>query len=104
MPPAKNPFYVALLGACALLLVTMFTYLTGALYAPDPDRKTPILVKPPMIAFVDKYALTLIASEIAAIVVLTILTITLDQFFDPPTRLEAKGEEADSLPDASVEP
>lgn len=84
--PIKNPFYFLLLFTSAMLLVTMFIYLVGWNYVPNPDTPAPTVPLPPWMRWVDRNAIWLIAGEVAAIMVLCGLTIGLDRFFDdgPP--------------------
>lgn len=81
--PTRNPFYVILLAACAAMLVTMFIYLAGWIFVPNPDKPMMVDHRPPWMRWVDRHAIFLIAGEIAAVILLAILTITLDKYFDP---------------------
>lgn len=78
----RNPFYYLLLAACLALLVTMFIYLCGFWFVPNPDKPKPLGQMPPLMKWVDQRAIWLIAGEVALILVLTGLTIGLDRFFE----------------------
>ncbi|MFO0947521.1 MAG: hypothetical protein U1D30_16615 [Planctomycetota bacterium] len=81
--PTHNPFYVLLLLACALLLVTMFVYLMGFWQSVAPGLQGPADQEySPLRLWMDRNAITLIACEVAAVIVLSGLTIGLDRFFD----------------------
>lgn len=84
--PIRNPFYGLLLFACATLLVTILVYLVGWFYVPLPGRPAPAAPLPLWMQWIDRHALVLIAGEVAAIVVLGLLTIGLDRFFDPKAK------------------
>lgn len=91
--PIHNPFYVLLIAACALLLVTMFIYLVGWFYVPNPDKPLIADDRPPWMKWVDRNAIVLIPCEVAAILVLSGLTIGLDRFFEPrPSQHPEKDE------------
>jgi hypothetical protein len=87
--PIRNTFYNLLLVACGLLLVTMFTWLLGWAYVPNPDGERLVQgPKPPMVKWVERHALTLLISEVAAVFLLGVLTIALDPWLDPVRRNE----------------
>lgn len=91
--PIRNPFYFVLLFACLMLVMTMFVYLIGFFYVPDPDGQALPGEMPPLLKWVDRNALYLIAGEVVVIILLSILTIGLDKYFDP-----APPERRSSLP------
>ena len=93
--PIRNPFYVLLLIACAMLLVTAFVYLVGWMYVPHPDRPAPSAPMPPVMRWIDRHALWLIIGEVSAILVLTVLTIGLDGKFDRSRDESSKRTESD---------
>lgn len=81
--PTHNPFYVLLLAACGLLLVTMFVYLLGFWQTTAPGIQLPQNQEySPLRLWIDRHAITLIACEVAAVIVLSGLTIGLDRFFE----------------------
>lgn len=102
--PIRNPFYVLLVLASGALLITMLIYLVGWYYVPNPDQ--PDLVLPPMppwVKWIDRHALWLIIGEVSAILLLSVLTIGLDRFFDPeavPAGDDAVDQEGETLSEA----
>jgi hypothetical protein len=90
--PIRNPFYYLLVTACGLLLVTMLTYVVGWFYVPNPDRPAPEPPMPGPMAWIDRNALWLIASEVVAILALGLLTIATDRWFDRTGRGEDCGD------------
>ena len=82
--PIRNPFYFILLAACLALLMTMFVYLLGFFYVPNPDGQALRGSLPPLLQWIDRNALYLIAGEVLLVIVLSGLTIGLDRYFDPP--------------------
>ncbi|QDU62505.1 hypothetical protein Pan216_33720 [Planctomycetes bacterium Pan216] len=85
--PIRNPFYFLLLIACGGLLITIFTYLVGWFYVPTPtyaigEQAAPMAPMPPWMEWIDDHALWLIVGEVSVILVLVVLTIGLDRFFD----------------------
>lgn len=84
--PIHNPFYVLLVLACALLLVTMLIYLVGWFYLPNPDKPVAEDSRPAWMRWVDRKAILLIPAEVLAIFVLSGLTMGLDRFFEDPRR------------------
>jgi flagellar biosynthesis protein FlhB len=83
--PIKNPFYWLLLTACAALLVTILVYLVGWAFWSNTVESMETGAQDPLPAWmrwVDQRALALISVEVAAIIVLSGLTIGLDRFFD----------------------
>ena len=81
---SKNPFYVLLLVACAAMLMTMLTYLTGWMYMPNPDRPMKLPPRPPIMIWVDRNILMLLVVEFLAVFGLALTTILSDNYFDPP--------------------
>lgn len=82
--PIRNPFYVLLILASGALLLTMFIYLLGWYYVPNPDQPAMNLPPmPPWVKWIDRHAMWLITAEVATILVLSALTIGLDRFFEP---------------------
>lgn len=81
--PIRNPFYFVLLAACLALLMTMFVYLLGFFYVPNPDGQALSGSLPPLLQWIDRNALYLIAGEVVLVIVLSGLTIGLDRYFDP---------------------
>lgn len=84
--PINNPFYVLLVAACLALLATMFVYLMGWMYVPNPDLPVIEDTRPDWMRWIDRNAIALIAIEIVSVIVLSGLTIGLDNYFNPPAK------------------
>lgn len=91
--PMRNPFYVLLLAACGLLLLTIFVYLVGWYHwsssVTGSEPGGPVAL-PEWMQWVDRNAIFLIAGEVGAILLLSVLTVGLDRFFED--RGAAEGE------------
>jgi ABC-type Na+ efflux pump permease subunit len=83
--PLRNPFYVLLLAACGMLLLTILVYLVGWYHWSNNAMGVESAGTPPLpewMKWVDRNAIYLLAGEVGAILLFSILTIGLDRFFE----------------------
>ncbi len=78
----KSVLCDAIAGVCSI--VDHDVHLSfGMDVPPDPDRPQRVFEKPPIVTWVDRNILYLMPIEIGLVILLAVLTIMLDSWFDP---------------------
>jgi hypothetical protein len=79
-----NPFFVVLMIASVIFVLTVLAYLIGpSVLEPDPAKPPPTASSRAMAEWVDRNAPWLLAVEIAIMVVTGVLAMLTDRWFSP---------------------